>query len=42
MDYLKEHTQGRTLLLVTHAPEERDALAQEVLTMTPLEPSANE
>ena len=42
LDYLKEHTQGRTLLLVTHAPEERDALAQEVLTMTPLEPSKNE
>ncbi|HIY06621.1 MAG TPA: ATP-binding cassette domain-containing protein [Candidatus Evtepia faecigallinarum] len=40
LDYLKAHTQGRTLLLVTHAPEERDALAHEVLTMTPLE--ANE
>ena len=33
--YLKDHTQGRTLLLVTHDPAERDALAQHALDMTP-------
>lgn len=33
--YLKAHTQGRTLLLVTHDPAERDALAQHTLDMTP-------
>lgn len=33
--YLKNHTQGRTLLLVTHDPAERDALAQHTLDMTP-------
>lgn len=33
--YLKDHTQGRTLLLVTHDPAERDALAQHTLDMTP-------
>ena len=37
LDYLKAHTQGRTLLLVTHDPVERDALAQQVLEMTPAE-----
>lgn len=37
LDYLKAHTQGRTLLLVTHDPAERDALAQQVLEMTPAE-----
>lgn len=33
--YLKDHTQGRTLLLVTHDPAERDALAQHTLDMAP-------
>lgn len=33
--YLKDHTQERTLLLVTHDPAERDALAQHTLDMTP-------
>ncbi|WP_454939806.1 ABC transporter ATP-binding protein [Evtepia sp.] len=33
--YLKAHTQGRTLLLVTHDPAERDALAQHTLDMAP-------
>ena len=33
--YLKRHTKGRTLILVTHDPEERDALADHVLTMGP-------
>lgn len=37
LDYLKAHTQGRTLLLVTHDPAERDALANQVLEMTPAE-----
>lgn len=35
LDYLKAHIQGRTLLLVTHDPAERDALANQVLEMTP-------
>lgn len=35
LDYLKHHTQGRTLLVVTHDPAERDALADEVLDITP-------
>ena len=35
LEYLKAHTQGRTLLLVTHDPAERDALAQHALDMTP-------
>ena len=35
LHYLKHHTQGRTLLVVTHDPAERDALADEVLDMTP-------
>ena len=34
LDYLKDHTQGRTLILVTHDPAERDALADEVLDMS--------
>lgn len=33
--YLKRHTQGRTLLFVTHDPAERDALAQHTVTLTP-------
>ncbi len=37
LDYLKAHIQGRTLLLVTHDPAERDALANQVLEMTPAE-----
>lgn len=37
LDYLKAHTQGRTLILVTHDPAERDALANQVLEMTPAE-----
>lgn len=37
LDYLKAHTQGRTLLLVTHDPAERDALAQHTLEMTPFD-----
>ena len=37
LEYLKAHTQGRTLILVTHDPAERDALAQQVLEMTPAE-----
>ena len=36
LDYLKHHTQGRTLLVVTHDPAERDALADEVLDMSPV------
>lgn len=35
LNYLKHHTQDRTLLVVTHDPAERDALADEVLDMTP-------
>lgn len=35
LTYLKNHTQGRTLILVTHDPAERDALADHVLDMTP-------
>ena len=35
LDYLKAHTKGRTLLLVTHDPAEREALAQHLLDMTP-------
>ncbi|MFQ8983224.1 MAG: ABC transporter ATP-binding protein [Evtepia sp.] len=35
LEYLKAHTKGRTLLLVTHDPAERDALAQHVLNMAP-------
>lgn len=35
LDYLKTHTKGRTLLLVTHDPAEREALAQHLLDMTP-------
>lgn len=35
LQYLKEHTDGRTILLVTHDHAERDALAHEVLDMTP-------
>lgn len=35
LEYLKAHTKGRTLLLVTHDPAERDALAQHALDMTP-------
>lgn len=42
LDYLREHTRGRTLLLVTHAPEERDALADQVLTLMPSESAENE
>ena len=38
LEYLKTHTQGRTLILVTHAPAERDALAHRVLDMTPTQP----
>ena len=34
VSYLKHHTQGRTLIIVTHDPAERDALADEVLDMT--------
>ena len=37
LSYLKAHTQGRTLILVTHDPAERDALAQHVLEMAPAE-----
>ena len=33
LDYLKRYTQGRTLLLVTHDPAERDALAHSTLQM---------
>lgn len=33
LTYLKHHTQGRTLIIVTHDPAERDALADEVLDM---------
>lgn len=33
--YLRDHAQGRTLLLVTHDPAERDALAQHTLDMSP-------
>ena len=36
LEYLKAHTKGRTLLLVTHDPAERDALAQHVLNMAPV------
>jgi len=36
LDYLKHHSQGRTLLVVTHDPAERDALADEVLDMSPV------
>lgn len=35
LEYLKTHTQGRTLILVTHDHAERDALAHRVLNMTP-------
>ena len=35
LEYLKTHPQGRTLILVTHDPAERDALAHQVLDMTP-------
>lgn len=35
LEYLKTHTQGRTLIMVTHDPAERDALAHQVLDMTP-------
>ena len=35
LEYLKALTKGRTLLLVTHDPAERDALAQHVLNMAP-------
>lgn len=38
LEYLKTHTQGRTLILVTHDPAERDALAHRVLDMTPTQP----
>ena len=34
VNYLKHHTRGRTLIIVTHDPAERDALADEVLDMT--------
>ena len=34
LDYLKQHTQGRTLIIVTHDPAERDALADAVLDMS--------
>ena len=34
LGYLKHHTQGRTLILVTHDPAERDALAEEILDMS--------
>ena len=34
LSYLKRHTLGRTLIIVTHDPAERDALADEVLDMT--------
>ena len=34
LEYLKAHTKGRTVLLVTHDPAERDALAHQVLDMT--------
>ena len=33
LTYLKHHTLGRTLIIVTHDPAERDALADEVLDM---------
>ena len=33
LDYLKRYTQGRTLLLVTHDPAERDVLAHSTLQM---------
>ena len=36
LNYLKHHTQGRTLIIVTHDPAERDALADEVLDMSPV------
>ncbi len=35
LGYLKGHTQGRTLIIVTHDPAERDALAENVLDMSP-------
>ena len=35
LSYVKHHTQGRTLVLVTHDPAERDALADQVIDMTP-------
>ena len=35
LHYLKHHTQGRTLIIVTHDPAERDALAEDVLDMSP-------
>ncbi|MBR5534747.1 MAG: ABC transporter ATP-binding protein [Ruminiclostridium sp.] len=34
VNYLKHHTQDRTLIIVTHDPAERDALADAVLDMT--------
>lgn len=36
LNYLKHHTQDRTLLVVTHDPAERDALAEDLLDMTPV------
>lgn len=35
LSYVKRHTKGRTLVLVTHDPAERDALADQVIDMTP-------
>lgn len=35
LSYVKQHTKGRTLVLVTHDPAERDALADQVIDMTP-------
>ena len=42
LEYLRTNTKGRTLLLVTHDPDERDALAQQTLTMVPVSSSENE
>ena len=36
LNYLKHHTQGRTLIIVTHDSAERDALADDVLDMSPV------
>ena len=37
INYLKDNARGRTLVLVTHDPAEREALAQAVLDLTPPE-----
>ena len=33
LDWVRDRTRDRTVLLVTHDPAERDALAQEVLAL---------